>query len=66
MLTKNLASLKNVVNNWKGVSDKYGELYLNEVAGPFYGNKQGNEGLHKVEIVPLDEDIKKEITYRRV
>lgn len=66
VLTKNLASLKNVVNNWKGVSDKYGELYLNGVAGPFHGNKLGNEGLYKVEIVPLDEDIKEEITFLKI
>ncbi|MEG6520887.1 FkbM family methyltransferase [Desulfotomaculum sp. 1211_IL3151] len=66
VLEKNLAPLNNVVNNWKGVSDKRGEMYLNGVAGPFEGNKLGNNGLYKVEIVPLDEDIKEEITFLKI
>jgi FkbM family methyltransferase len=67
LMKKNLKGLNNIVYNVKGVSDKQGALNLAGVDAPFHGNRlvKGN-GINKVPIVKLDDDIQEAITFLKI
>lgn len=67
LMKKNLKGLNNIVYNVKGVSDKQGELNLEGVDAPFHGNRlvKGN-GINKIPIVKLDDDIQEAITFLKI
>jgi FkbM family methyltransferase len=67
VMKKNLQKLNNIVYNVKGVADKKGELSLEGVNTPFHGNHlvEGN-GINKVPIVKLDDDIQEAITFLKI
>jgi FkbM family methyltransferase len=67
LMKNNLKGLNNIVFNVKGVSDRPGELNLAGVDGPFYGNRLiEGEGINKVPIVKLDDDIQEAITFLKI
>lgn len=67
VMKKNLKGLNDIVYNVKGVADKEGELSLAGVNAPFHGNRlvEGN-GISKVPIVKLDDDINEAITFLKI
>ena len=67
LMKNNLKRLHNIVYNVKGVADKQGELNLAGVNAPFHGNRlvEGN-GINKVPIVKLDDDIQEAITFLKI
>lgn len=67
LMKRNLKGLNNIVYNVKGVSDKQGELNLAGVDAPFHGNRlvEGN-GINKVPIVKLDDDVQEAITFLKI
>lgn len=67
IMKKNLQGLQNVIYNVKGVSDQKGELGLAGTHGPFLGNRLiDGEGINKVPIVRLDDDIQEPITFLKI
>ncbi len=67
IMKNNLKELNHIVFNVKGVADKAGEMNMAGVNAPFHGNRlvQG-EGISKVPIVKLDDDIQEEITFLKI
>jgi len=67
IMKNNLKGLNHIVFNVKGVADKAGEMSMAGVDAPFHGNRlvQG-EGISKVSIVKLDDDIQEEITFLKI
>jgi|WetSurMetagenome_2_1015567.scaffolds.fasta_scaffold07069_5 FkbM family methyltransferase len=67
LMKENLRGLNNIVYNVKGVSDKQGELNLSGVNAPFHGNRLvEGDGINKVPIVKLDDDIQEAITFLKI
>jgi FkbM family methyltransferase len=67
VMQKNLKELDNIVFNVKGISDRSGELNLAGVNAPFPGNHlvEGN-GIAKVPIVKLDDDVQEGMTFLKI
>jgi len=67
IMKSNLKELHDIVYNVKGVADKHGELSLVGYDIPFHGNRLvTGEGLNKVPIVKLDDDIEEPITFLKI